>query len=146
MSLQNWLEKYAISHRNPTNILLHIICVPLIIWSLFGMLYCLPAPVPFLPGGAATVVALGAVIRYLSLSRRGALYLALFATIGIALIQWLDQHVGNVLYGSIAVFFLAWIGQFIGHEIEGKKPSFLEDLQFLLIGPLFVLKHLGVKL
>lgn len=37
----------------------------------------------------------------------------------------------------IAVFVLAWIGQFYGHKIEGKKPSFFKDLQFLLIGPVW---------
>src|SRR5450830_683990 len=40
---------------------------------------------------------------------------------------------------ALAVLVAAWIGQFIGHKIEGKKPSFFEDLRFLLIGPLFVL-------
>jgi len=48
----------------------------------------------------------------------------------------------TVLPLSIAVFVVAWIGQFIGHKIEGKKPSFLDDLRFLLIGPLFVLGFL----
>jgi uncharacterized membrane protein YGL010W len=40
---------------------------------------------------------------------------------------------------SIAIFVAAWIAQFVGHNIEGKKPSFLEDIQYLWIGPLFVL-------
>ena len=48
----------------------------------------------------------------------------------------------TVLPVSIAVFVVAWIGQFIGHKIEGKKPSFFDDLRFLLIGPLFVLGFL----
>jgi uncharacterized membrane protein YGL010W len=52
----------------------------------------------------------------------------------------------TVLPLSIAVFVVAWIGQFIGHKIEGKKPSFLEDLRFLLIGPLFVLGFLYRRL
>jgi uncharacterized membrane protein YGL010W len=46
----------------------------------------------------------------------------------------------------IVIFVLAWIGQFIGHKIEGKKPKFLEDVQYLLVGPLFVLQTLGQKL
>ena len=37
----------------------------------------------------------------------------------------------------IGLFVLAWIGQFYGHKIEGKKPSFFKDLQFLLIGPVW---------
>ena len=41
---------------------------------------------------------------------------------------------------------LAWIGQFIGHKIEGEKPSFFEDLQFLLIGPAWLLGAIYQKL
>ena len=41
------------------------------------------------------------------------------------------------------VFVVTWIGQFVGHKIEGKKPSFFEDLQFLLIGPAWVVKNFG---
>jgi uncharacterized membrane protein YGL010W len=47
---------------------------------------------------------------------------------------------------SVAIFVLAWIGQFIGHKIEGKKPSFFDDVRFLLIGPLFVLGFLYRRL
>jgi uncharacterized membrane protein YGL010W len=39
----------------------------------------------------------------------------------------------------LALFVLAWIGQFIGHKIEGKKPSFLKDVVFLLIGPAWLM-------
>ena len=48
--------------------------------------------------------------------------------------------VTNLFYASLAIFVIAWIGQFYGHKIEGKKPSFLKDLQFLLIGPAWVIK------
>jgi uncharacterized membrane protein YGL010W len=51
-----------------------------------------------------------------------------------------------VLPVSVAVFVLAWITQFVGHKIEGKKPSFFEDLQYLWVGPLFVLSKLFGKL
>jgi uncharacterized membrane protein YGL010W len=47
---------------------------------------------------------------------------------------------------SLTIFVVAWIGQFIGHKIEGKKPSFFDDLRFLLIGPLFVLGFLYRRL
>jgi uncharacterized membrane protein YGL010W len=49
---------------------------------------------------------------------------------------------------SLIIFFVAWIGQFYGHKVEGKKPSFLKDIQFLLIGPAwlmhFIYKRLGI--
>ena len=62
----------------------------------------------------------------------------------LGLLSLLPQQI--VLPLSIAIFVLAWIGQFIGHKIEGKKPSFLDDLRFLLIGPLFVLSFLYRRL
>ena len=50
---------------------------------------------------------------------------------------------------SLIIFIVSWIGQFIGHKIEGKKPSFFQDIQFLLIGPLwllsFVYNKIGIK-
>ena len=64
-----------------------------------------------------------------------------------AYIKYYDPEVWRL---SLAIFIVAWIGQFIGHKIEGKKPSFFEDLQFLLIGPAwllsFIYNKLGIKL
>jgi uncharacterized membrane protein YGL010W len=57
---------------------------------------------------------------------------------------WLGNNV-TLLYVSIIIFVVGWIGQFWGHKIEGKKPSFIKDLQFLLIGPLWLLQKLGKK-
>ena len=50
-----------------------------------------------------------------------------------------------LFYSSLAIFVIAWIGQFYGHKLEGKKPSFLKDLQFLLIGPAWVIKKVTTK-
>ena len=47
---------------------------------------------------------------------------------------------------SLIIFVLAWIGQIIGHKIEGKKPKFLKDLQFLLIGPAWLLAFIYKKI
>ena len=52
----------------------------------------------------------------------------------------------SLLYLAIGVFVVAWIGQFVGHKIEGRKPSFLTDLTYLLIGPAWVLAKLYRKL
>jgi len=45
-----------------------------------------------------------------------------------------------------AVFVVAWIFQFIGHKIEGRKPSFFEDIQYLWVGPLFVVTRIYDRL
>ena len=59
---------------------------------------------------------------------------------------FLDIH---LVYIYLLTFIIAWVGQFIGHKIEGQKPSFFEDLQFLLIGPAwlisFIYKKIGIK-
>jgi len=63
-----------------------------------------------------------------------------------ALYQALGEDAGQLALVSLGIFVIAWIGQFIGHKIEGKKPSFLEDLQFLLIGPAWLLHFIYKKL
>lgn len=145
-SLEEWLAEYAESHRHPVNVRVHIVCVPVIVLSLFGIFSAIPAPIPFVPAGAASLMLLGAVLYYLRLSWRGALYLGIMGLAAVLLLDWLQSITTYVLHGSVLLFVAAWIGQFWGHKVEGKKPSFLEDLAFLMIGPLFVLRHLGVRL
>lgn len=148
--IQTLLDKYGESHQNHQNKAIHWICVPAIMFSLFGLLYAIP-----FPGGKtlfanwASVVLVLALIYYLRLSF--AMFLG-FVLIGFLLV-WGNHalalsHGGgsgmHVLF-SLGIFTLAWIGQFIGHKIEGKKPSFLEDLQFLLIGPAWLLHFIFRK-
>lgn len=127
------LARYAESHRNPVNELIHVVCIPAIVFSLLGILWALH------PVLALAVVA-AALVYYMKLSRPFALGMAAMAAVMLVLLSLLPE--GTVLVTSIGVFVLAWIGQFIGHHIEGKKPSFFDDLRFLLIGPLFVLSFL----
>lgn len=131
------LAKYSESHLHPTNEIIHFICIPAIVFSLLGLLW-----------SAHPYVALGAVLvsmgYYVTLSMPFALGMLLIS-IAMLFILLLMPHEA-VLSVSVAVFVIAWIGQFVGHEIEGKKPSFFEDLRFLLIGPLFVLGFLYRKL
>ena len=127
------LARYAESHRNPVNELIHFVCIPAIVFSLLGILWAIH------PIVALAVVA-GALVYYARLSRPFALGMAAMAAVMLGLLNMLPE--GTVLVTSIGVFVLAWIGQFIGHHIEGKKPSFFDDLRFLLIGPLFVLSFL----
>jgi len=127
------LARYGESHRNPVNELIHIVCIPAIVFSLLGLLWAIHPAV-------ALVVVAAALVYYVKLSRAFALGMALMAGLMLVLLHLLPN--GTVLPTSIGVFVAAWIGQFIGHHIEGKKPSFFDDLRFLLIGPLFVLSIL----
>ena len=82
------------------------------------------------------------LIFYSSLSFRVLFRMMVFSVICIVGNYFLSQIV-DLLYASVAIFVLAWIGQFYGHHVEGKKPSFLKDLQFLLIGPAWVFEKMS---
>ncbi|MEO7496704.1 MAG: Mpo1-like protein [Massilia sp.] len=131
------LAQYGESHRNHTNELVHMVCVPLIVFSLLGIVW-------WVHPLAALAVCGGALWYYYQLSRPFAAGMLAMSLVMLALLAALPGPA--VLPLSIAIFVLAWIGQFIGHQIEGKKPSFLDDLRFLLIGPLFVLGFLYRRL
>jgi uncharacterized membrane protein YGL010W len=149
-----FLEKYGESHQNPTNKIIHWFCVPAIMFSLFGILYAIPFPVERgLLTNWATVLFAGALIYYLRLSIP--MFIG-FVPIGAAMIfgnvaiyQSVGQSASTLAYISLGIFAIAWVIQFIGHKIEGAKPSFLEDVQFLLIGPAwllhFIYKKVGIN-
>ncbi|HZW13280.1 MAG TPA: Mpo1-like protein [Noviherbaspirillum sp.] len=127
------LAKYAESHLNPTNELIHIVCIPAIVFSFLGLLWALH---PL----AALGLTLASLVYYFRLSVPFAFGMLLMSGAMLWILSVLPQD--EVLAVSLVVFVIAWIGQFIGHKIEGKKPSFFDDLRFLLIGPLFVLSFL----
>jgi uncharacterized membrane protein YGL010W len=154
-----YFAKYSENHQNPTNKLLHWICVPLIVFSIFGLLWAIPFPhLQFLSSyngyfnWASFLIAfsiyyyykLSPVLSYFML-----LVLMLFSFGVIELADW--QNAGGPALWLVCtiLFVLSWVGQFIGHKIEGKRPSFLDDLKFLMIGPIwllhFILKKLSVK-
>jgi uncharacterized membrane protein YGL010W len=136
-NIDTLLLQYSESHRNPTNELIHIVCVPVIVFTLLGILWALH---PL----AALAAVLGAMAYYWKLSRPFALGMLVMSAVMLGLLALMPPL--TVLPVSLAIFVVAWIGQFIGHKIEGKKPSFLDDLRFLLIGPLFVLSFLYRRL
>jgi uncharacterized membrane protein YGL010W len=131
------LATYGESHRHPTNELIHIACVPVIVFTLLGILWAIH-PVVALAAVAA------AMVYYFRLSRPFAWGMLLMSGLMLAVLAMMPPM--TVLPLSLAIFVVAWIGQFIGHKIEGKKPSFIDDLRFLLIGPLFVLGFLYRRL
>lgn len=134
-----WFEQYGVSHKNPTNILIHKICVPLITWSLLALIWIIPVPEAFKAIGVnwGTIFIIGALAFYLRLNNLKLILavILLASPVIIFLYQFSKTMKTTILAVSTGVFVIAWIGQFIGHKIEGKKPSFAEDLLFLLIGP-----------
>jgi uncharacterized membrane protein YGL010W len=142
-TVSDWLSEYGTSHQNPVNKLLHWICVPPIVLSLMGLLWSVPVPASFTAVSPwlnwASLTAAAAVAYYLVLSPSLALGIALVFVVLLVIVAWLNALPWPLWATSFVIFVLAWIGQFIGHAIEGKRPSFFKDLQFLLIGPLWLL-------
>lgn len=152
MSIQKWLDEYAISHQNTTNKAIHWICVPLIVWSIILLLLSIPEPlfIKKLHLNWAWIASSLAIFWYFIISPS----LAIGMTIFLGALNFFSLQIENtssypVWAIGLAIFVIAWIGQFFGHHIEGKKPSFLKDVQFLLIGPVwlmhFIYKKLGWK-
>ncbi len=144
---RQFLDEYRRTHSNPTNALVHTICVPIILFASFGMLWTLPVGLWLgLTGpsaawvNGATITALLALAFYATLSVRAAVYMAAtFAVCAVAVIALRGAGM-PVLWFCAALWIVAWLGQFYGHHVEGAKPAFLDDVVFLLIGPLFILE------
>ena len=152
-------DKYAESHQNHTNETIHWICVPLIVFSLLGLVWAIPFPhLEFLGryngyiNWASFLIAFSVYYYYRLSPVMSYLMLLLIFGMSIVIVQLekVEAAGGPALWlVCLVIFVLAWIGQFIGHKIEGKKPSFLEDVKFLLIGPIwllhFICKKVGLR-
>jgi uncharacterized membrane protein YGL010W len=155
-ALNNLLEEYGESHQNSTNKLIHWICVPLIFYSIIALVYSIPNEI-LIPifgdsiwANWAPITLVIVLIYYAKLSIPIAIGMLLFSAVCMFVCQYLSSTVDVSLWIiALVIFVAAWAGQFYGHKVEGKKPSFLKDLQFLLIGPAwlmhFLYKKWGVK-
>ena len=147
--------EYGESHQNQTNKLIHWICVPFIFWSILGFISLIPTPhFCFQYFGCISIASLIAItlvtVFYFSLSWRIGLIMIFVMLLMEQLVYFINIEFAQKSWMLfLVIFILSWIGQFYGHKIEGKKPSFLKDLQFLLIGPIwllhFILKKLNLK-
>tara|TARA_Y100001968_G_scaffold304310_1_gene319217 strand:+ start:632 stop:1150 length:519 start_codon:yes stop_codon:yes gene_type:complete len=166
-TIDNWFDEYGESHQNKINKLIHWICIPLIFWSIIALLSLIPnsyldifnnAMVNELMHWGTVVIILG-LLFYLRLSFKIFVGMAAFSLCVLLNIYYTLNLFGSskfaesnlgandfLLYLALIVFVFAWILQFIGHKIEGKKPSFFKDIQFLLIGPAWLLGFIYKKL
>ncbi len=153
-AIDSLFDEYASSHQNKKNKAIHWVCIPLIMLSLLGMLWSIPhayfgSLLPYDMLNWATLFISATLIYYIYLSR--VIFLGMIPVAGGMMVinYWLMQWGAGAgihhFFTSLAIFTVAWVGQFIGHKIEGKKPSFFKDLQFLLIGPAWLLGHLFRK-
>ncbi|MEJ6590286.1 MAG: DUF962 domain-containing protein [Crocinitomicaceae bacterium] len=152
--INSLLNAYGESHKNATNKLIHWICVPAIFFSIVGLVSMIPFPSELIIYKEinlswALIALLLVLIYYVSLSIPLAVGMFLFS-IGCLFLCSKINELTYPFWIYLALFGVSWVFQFIGHNIEGKKPSFLKDVQFLLIGPAwlmhFILKKINISL
>ena len=147
-NVNEWNEEYAKYHKNKANKIIHWICIPLIMFSLLGLLSLMI----LFTINSVTISALWffitfAIGYYIKLSKSLALGMTIISIFFIYIIELINLNFINQKFEIfLFIFIISWIGQFIGHKIEGKKPAFVKDLQFLLIGPLWLLSYIYEKL
>ena len=155
-TIHDWFDEYGQSHQNKTNKIIHWICIPLIFWSIIALLSLIPQQ--FIKIGSeynflhfGTIVIILGLFFYLRLSFKIFLGMFVFSLYVLLDVYFWDTVFGRdvLMYLAISIFIFSWILQFYGHKIEGKKPSFAKDIQFLLIGPAWLLgyiyKKIGIK-
>ena len=146
-SIDKWFEEYGESHQNSLNKKIHWICIPLIVFSLIGLLWTVPNHLLLkIYSGKfsillnwATLFIVVVIFYYLVLSYKIAIGMFIFSLTILYLSYFIDKSSIELWKLSFLVFILSWTGQFVGHKIEGKKPSFFKDIQFLFIGPAWLL-------
>lgn len=147
-TLTEWFDDYAVCHQNEKNKSIHYICVPAIFFSIVG--FFMSIPTTFLNNltsvnspiflNWASLILIFVLIFYFKLSIKLGLQMMFFSILCLIGNYYISK-VFPLFYFSLLIFVVAWIGQFYGHKIEGKKPSFFKDLQYLLIGPAWVINN-----
>ena len=150
--IDSLLSQYAESHQTKFNKSVHYFCVPAIFFSLVGLISMIPTSefltnivpeylAPFMHLGTLLII-LGS-LYYLKLSLPlffAMLTFSILVLIGIYALQ--QTSVIPFWTIMLGLFIFSWIIQLIGHKHEGKKPSFIKDIQFLMIGPAWTMSHI----
>lgn len=140
--LSTLLREYGKSHTNKTNIAIHAIAVPMIYFVSVALIWSIPTGfLDYIGVTWAHVIVLPVLWYYFKLS--GAVgaamtFLTCLSFIAIKLLVYFDI---NVWKTALSLFIVMWVLQFVGHKVEGRKPSFFKDLQFLLVGPAWWWNH-----
>ena len=150
-TINDWLDEYGTSHQNSTNKLIHWFAVPGIYWSILALLWTIPTPaflveLPWLNWSTLALVII--VGFYVRLSMPLTLGMVAITVLCYLIAYGMESALGTIglLVSAVTVFVVLWVFQFVGHHIEGKRPSFFKDIQFLMIGPAWVMAFLFRKM
>lgn len=149
LSLEHQMPFYGAYHAHPTNISIHMVFVPVILYTVFvflsntGPLLSNSGLWPsFLPeSNAATLLATLSVPGYIIMQPVAGLL-----SVPVLLAMITSASFLTNAYGSSAnwyagvVHVLSWIMQFVGHGVyEGRKPALLDNIfQAFYLAPFFV--------
>ena len=144
------LEEYGESHQNKTNKLIHWFCVPVIVWCVLALIYVIPFPFGLSNINWLSIILVLVIAYYFFLSKPLAIGFMIVSAVSYwSILVYNSSFTLPIWQFALGLFVVAWIGQFWGHKIEGKKPSFFKDVQFLMIGPAwllsFIYKRLGIN-
>ena len=132
-SIETYFEEYSEFHKNPTNQTMHVIGIPLIMFSLLGLLRHMSYPVGNFVVDAGLVLWIFATLWYLKLHVKLALF---FSPVAFGM-YFLSAFTPLSYLWSI--FILGWVVQLWGHKhFEKNSPAFLQNLEHVLIGPLWI--------
>lgn len=142
---------YEKHHRNKLNILMHIICIPLLVWTYAFFLTYIPfeyslnsesfylKPLVF---NYTSIVSLFYIIYYLYLDYNiGKKWIPIFLFICYTTKLYKILYPETALYNCIIVHIGSWIVQLLSHKFfEGNKPALLTGItQSFTIAPFFTL-------
>ena len=132
MTKEQLYAEYGGYHRDIRNRRAHAIGIPLIVVGLLGLLHLVQLGSIDL----AVAAAVGVLLYYVAIDARG----ALISAVVFAALYWVAVHLAWGV--NVGAFVLGWAFQLVGHRFEGNKPKFLENLVYLLIGPLYFFQEL----
>ncbi len=133
------ISQYSSSHQNEKNQFIHFFCVPIIFFNVVALIYSF-VPISVM----AALVSLSLIFYFRSMRSYLPHMIVLYGV--VLCICGIFAGWAHFVPFNVGLFVVAWIGQFWGHKIEGKKPSFFQDLFFLLVGPAWVMEKMRLKL
>jgi uncharacterized membrane protein YGL010W len=131
MTKSELFKEYASYHADPRNRVCHGFGIPLIVLGLLGLAHL----VRLGPVDLAMVVTVAVLVYYAAIDLRGAAISAVVFAILYLVAVRLPWQI------NLAAFVVGWVFQLVGHKLEGTKPKFLENLIYLLIGPLYIFEE-----
>ncbi|HET9029849.1 MAG TPA: Mpo1-like protein [Candidatus Aquilonibacter sp.] len=131
MTKTQLFTEYGSYHMDRRNRVCHAFGIPLIVLGIMGLAHLIALG----PVDLAVAAAIAVLIYYAAIDARG----AVLSTVVFAILYLIAIRLSWPV--SLGAFVLGWVFQLIGHRFEGTKPKFLENLVYLLIGPLYIFEE-----